>query len=245
VPNRGEDVTFTPDPRAGRTGDTSFVVCRPFTISAEKCPNVQGVVAILEHFQGEVIDYESLQRRAAIGDFRGVYVTSGALDPAFGEADVAALRPKVEFLVVQDVHATPLARAADVVLASATFAEKAGCYVNSQGRIQYSGAVLPPREGSLPDLDLLSILLGRGVGPIRSREVLAEVARTVPAFAGAEDGTLPVFGLVLGQQPAASAQGGQVFVDPWLARRGDRRPVTGIAPGPQTERPGRTEPASR
>src|SRR5262249_378166 len=38
VPVRGEDQTFRPDQTKGRTGDTSFVVPRPFTIHAEKCP---------------------------------------------------------------------------------------------------------------------------------------------------------------------------------------------------------------
>ena len=52
VPVRGEDQTFKPDQTKGRTGDTSFVVPRPFTIHAEKCPNRRGVEAILEHFQG-------------------------------------------------------------------------------------------------------------------------------------------------------------------------------------------------
>jgi NADH-quinone oxidoreductase subunit G len=228
VPTSGEDLTFSPDPRAGRTGDTSFVVCRPFTIHAEKCPNVAGVVAILEHFQGEVVDYESISARIAAGEFRGVYVTSDAIDPAFSEADVATLRG-AGFLVVQDVHATPLAQAADVVLAGATFAEKAGCYVNFQGRLQYSAAALPPREGSLPDLDLLSILVGRGAGPIRSADVLAELAATVPAFAPAAGGEVPPFGVLLGPEHAGDAKSNGAFVyrDPWFATRAEReqRPV--------------------
>jgi NADH-quinone oxidoreductase subunit G len=229
VPTTGEDVTFTPDPRKGRTGDTSFVACRPFTIHAEKCPNVAGVVAVLEHFQGEVIDYETVSKRASGGEFRALYVTSGAIDPAFAEPDVAALRESVGFLVVQDVHVTPLARAADVVLAGATFAEKAGCYVNYQGRLQYSGAALPPRDGSLPDLDLLSILVGRGAGPIRSRDVLAELAATVPAFAPAAGGEVPAFGALLGAEHVADGKvRPYVYRDPWFATRADReqRPET-------------------
>jgi NADH-quinone oxidoreductase subunit G len=229
VPTSGEDMTFSPDPRAGRTGDTSFVVCRPFTIHAEKCPNVAGVVAILEHFQGEVIDYETISRRAGAGEFRGVFVTSDAIEPAFTDADVEPLR-KAAFLVVQDVHATPLAQAADVVLAGATFAEKAGCYVNFQGRLQYSAAALPPREGSLPDLDLLSILVGRGAGPIRSADVLAELAETVPAFAPAAGGRVPTFGVLLGPEHVGDGKARAPFVyrDPWLASREDQeqRPLT-------------------
>lgn len=233
VPMVGDDVTFTPDPRRGRTGDTSFVVCKPFTIHAEKCPNVNGIVAILEHLQGDLIDYETIGDRVSSEEFQGLYVTSGAIDPAFTDADVARLRPKVEFLVVQDVHVTPLAQAADVVLAGATFAEKAGCYVNVQGRLQYAAASLPPREGSLPDLDILSILLNRGPAPIRSRDVLAELSDSVPSFAAAEGGQVPTFGVVL-TEPALT-NGEYVYREPWLTARGDK----GDRPGEPTPKGGR------
>ena len=105
--------------------------------------------------------------------------------------------------MVQDTTVTPLAHSADVVLAGATFAEKAGSYVNADGRLQYSEAALPPRDGSLPDLDLLAILLDRPGGPVNSSEVLAELAETIPAFAAAKGGKLPAFGVLLGQAVAA------------------------------------------
>ena len=92
---------------------------------------------------------------------------------------------------MQDTTVTPLAHLADVVLAGATFAEKAGCYVNAAGRLQYSEAALPPRDGSLPDLDLLAILSNRPGGPVKSSDVLAEMAETIPAFAVARGGVLP------------------------------------------------------
>ena len=163
--------TFTPDQTKGRTGDTSFVVPRPFTIHAEKCPNRKGVEAVLEHFQGEVIDFEAIARRVAAGEFQGLYVASDAIDAWIDEAEAKALRGGVEFLVVQDTTVTPLAQLADAVLAGATFAEKAGCYVNADGRLQYAEAALPPRDGSLPDLDLFAILLGRPrrPGPVARR----------------------------------------------------------------------------
>jgi NADH-quinone oxidoreductase subunit G len=221
VPRSGQDVTFTPDPQAGRTGDTSFVVCRPFTIHAEKCPNRRGVEEVLRHIQGEVIDFAAISARAAKGEFRGLYVVSDAIDAAFVENDVRPLRDKVEFLIVQDTQVTPLAQAADLVLAGATFAERAGCYVNAQGRLQYSAAALPPREGSLPDLDIFAILLGRGAGPIRSGDILADLAGAVPAFAPARSGRISPFGVeVLGPEPSGPAP--FPYDDPWLAPRGHR-----------------------
>jgi predicted molibdopterin-dependent oxidoreductase YjgC len=175
---------------------------------------------ILEHFQGELIGYEALIGRINKGEFRALYVASDALDRWIEEDLALTLRAKVKFLVVQDTLVTPLAEAADVVLAGATFAEKAGCYVNADGRLQYAEAALPPRDGSLPDLDLFAILLGRGAGPISSRQVLAELAGAIPSFAAAGGGKLPSFGVLLGGTapaavPAGLGAGNLAFNDPW------------------------------
>jgi NADH-quinone oxidoreductase subunit G len=223
VPTRGTDQTFHPDQSKGRTGDTSFVVPRPFTIHAEKCPNRQGVAAVLEHFEGKVVPFEELSKRVGAGEFRGLYVASDAIDPWILEAESQALRSKIAFLVVQDTTVTPLAHAADVVLAAATFAEKAGSYVNHSGRLQYSEAALPPRDGSLPDLDLLAILLNRPGGPVRSSEVLAEMATTIPAFAAARGGLLPAYGVVLDQASPSGPPVPPSFTDTWFLAHGVAR----------------------
>jgi NADH-quinone oxidoreductase subunit G len=225
VPVRGDDQTYRPDQSKGRTGDTSFVVSRPFTIHAEKCPNRRGVSAVLEHFQGSVIGYDELARRLAGGEFQGLYVAADAIDPWIDETASEALRSKAGFLVVQDTHVTPLARLADIVLAGATFAEKAGCYANADGRLQYSEAALPPRDGSLPDLDLFAILLDRPGGPVRSGEVLAELAEAVTAFGVARGGMVPPFGALLGSS-ATAADGvarAPAFVDSWYVPEGAAR----------------------
>ena len=229
VPTTGENLTFTPDQTKGRTGDTSFVVPRPFTIHAEKCPNRKGVEAVLAHVQGEVISYDALAKRAASGEFAVVYVTSNALDAWDDEAGAKTLRGGAKFLIVQDTLVTPLAQLADVVLSGGTFAEKAGCYVNADGRLQYAEASLPPRDGALPDLDIFAILMGRSGGPVRSRDVMAELANTIPAFSTADGGILPEFGVLLSTQPAPEkavlvGSGGR-FNDSWQGPRklkGDR-----------------------
>jgi NADH-quinone oxidoreductase subunit G len=224
VPREGTDQTFQPDQIKGRTGDTSFVVPRPFTIGAEKCPNRRGVTAVLEHFEGKVIGYDELLKRVASGEFKGLYAASAAIDPWIEEADSEALRRELTFLVVEDTNVTPLAVRADVVLSGATFAEKAGCYVNAQGRLQYSEAALPPREGSLPDLDLLAILLNRpGAGPVNSSDVLAELALLIPAFNIAKGGKLPPHGVLLGAPEKADGRSLRSFTDTWNLAHGAAR----------------------
>jgi NADH-quinone oxidoreductase subunit G len=221
VPRLGEDQTFAPDKRTGRTGDTTFVVPRPFVIRAEKCPNQAGVERIARHFEGEVIGYESLLERVERGEVGGLIVTGGGLEPAYTEQDANRMRRHVEFLLVIDAWPTPVAQAGDVVIAGATYAERAGSYVNAEGRLQYGGAALPPREGSLPDLDIWTILLGRGSGPADSRVVLEEIAEKVAGFEQVRGGKAAPYGVVLDTAGEAQAPSGDgvVFSDPWFAAR--------------------------
>ena len=230
VPSSGTDQTFQPDQTKGRTGDTSFVVPRPFTIHAEKCPNRRGVSAVLEHFEGKVIGYDEL---VETGRDRRV---SRALSSPRTRSTPGSRKPRarpcdrrVKFLVVQDTNVTPLAHRADVVLAGATFAEKAGCYVNADGRLQYSEAALPPRDGSLPDLDLLAILLNRpgGARSIRARS-WPSWPSGYPAFAVAKGGKLPAHGVVLGsrQRRPTAVAGAPSFTDTWFLAHGAARAWT-------------------
>ncbi len=225
IPRSGEDATWLPDKSQGRTGDVSFVVCRPFTIRAEKCPNRRGVEEVVRHFQGEVIDYASIGARIGGGEFQAAYVTSNAPEPAFDESAATTIRRGVSFLVVQDTRITPLANQADVVLAGGTYAEKAGCYVNHDGRLQFAEAALPPREGVLPDLDVFSILLERGAAPIRSFDVLAELAAEIEVFAVAAGGRIAEFGGTIGgvesnrSAPKNGSVYEQVYQDPWAGVR--------------------------
>jgi len=225
IPTRGTDQSFLPDQTKGRTGDTSFVVPRPFTIHAERCPNRRGVAAILEHFEGQVVGFAELARRAAAGEFQALFAASDSIDPWIDEVQSAALRSGTKFLVVADTTITPLAHQADVVLAGATFAEKAGSYVNADGRLQYSEAALPPRDGSLADLDILCILLDRPGGPAVSSDILAELAGAIPAFTAARGGKLPPLGipLVPVPAPARTTADGTSFTDAWNLAHGAAR----------------------
>jgi NADH-quinone oxidoreductase subunit G len=222
VPVEGEDKTFAPDKVKGRSGDTTFLKPRPFTIRAEKAPNRRGVEAVLAHFQGGVIGFDAIRARLEKGEFQGAYFALGSPKDWIDKPTAEAIRSKVTYLAVQDSRISELAHLADAALASATYAEKAGHYANAEGRLQYSAAALPPREGTLPDLDIASRLSGRGEAPPNSREVLAEVAAAIPAFAAASGG-VPATGLALeAPEPADSLNGDATFHDLWTLHRVER-----------------------
>ena len=123
-------------------------------------------------------------------------------------------------MIVQDVHVTPLAQLADVVLPGATFAEKSGSFVNADRRLQSFNASLPPRDGSLTDLDIFAILLGKSAAPIRSTDVLAELAEIIDDFRVATGGKLPEYGVVLGTEAVDDPKGTPPrFSDTWTQYR--------------------------
>jgi hypothetical protein len=67
---------------------------------------------------------------------------------------------------------------------------------------------------SLPDLDLFAILLGRVGGLIDSRDVLAELAKAIPAFAVARGGRISEFGFPLSRSETGPPV--RRFIDPWM-----------------------------
>lgn len=68
------------------------------------------------------------------GRIRGMYIMG--LDPARIYPSIVGALEKLDFLVVQDMFLTPTARLADVVLPSASFAEREGTYTNAERRVQ-------------------------------------------------------------------------------------------------------------
>ena len=101
---------------------------------------------------------------------------------------VAALE-QLDFLVVSDTFLSESAQLADVVFPRAAWAEKDGTFTNLERRIQRQKPALQNRQGDAKsDLWLLGEL-GRRLGATgfefsTAGEVMEEIARVVPAYAG-------------------------------------------------------------
>jgi predicted molibdopterin-dependent oxidoreductase YjgC len=106
-----------------------------------------------------------------------------ALDPEL----VAALE-NLEFLVVTDAYAdTPLSRIADVVLPAAMYIEKDGTFTSFDRIVQRVRVAVPPMGEAKNLIDFYSVLARRlgYVMPYRnSAQVMDEITRTVPGYAG-------------------------------------------------------------
>ena len=170
VPVVGEDDTYPKDVRGNPVEPVRF------TIRAEKCPNRRGVETVLQHFQSEVVPFESVRGAGA------VYFAGGYPDPAAVEAAVRN-RQAPPLVIAQDLFSSSLTSTAKYILPATASFEKDGTFVNHAGLAQtFPRAVRPPTEVRT-ELQLAHDLLGRP-GLARAADVRRELTAAIPAFAG-------------------------------------------------------------
>jgi formate dehydrogenase major subunit/formate dehydrogenase alpha subunit len=140
-------------------------------------------------------------KAAEAGQIRCLYIIGE--DPMVTDADLNHVRHSLqhtEFMVVQDLFFTETCQFADVVFAAASFAEKEGTYTNTERRVQrVRQAVESPGEARADGwiiVELAKRMLALGAAtPLsnaacagwdypQASDVMAEVARLAPSYAG-------------------------------------------------------------
>ncbi|PZS02133.1 MAG: NADH dehydrogenase (quinone) subunit G [Candidatus Chloroheliales bacterium] len=159
----------------------------------------------LVHFTNEVGVREMLQatrlRFVPHGDsqaWAGHSQTSGVTQAMYIVGTKAAVPVGCQFLVVQDSFLTDTAKRSDVVLPAATFAEAAGTYTSTEGRVQRLRPAIQPLPGSRTHLDIIVALaacLNQRFSSDSYEQVFAEIATTVPLYSGLTLGKLGTKGL--------------------------------------------------
>jgi predicted molibdopterin-dependent oxidoreductase YjgC len=113
---------------------------------------------------------------------------------------------QLEFLVVQDLFINESGAYADVFLPAASWAEKEGTFTNTDRRVQRVRRALEPRGQSRPDWEIICSLAKRiekHLGRPRTAfwayqspaEVLEEMGRVVPEYAGVKYRRIEIQGL--------------------------------------------------
>ncbi len=100
---------------------------------------------------------------------------------------VGQFPPDLELLIAQDIVLTETAQQADVVLPAVTFAEKDGSMTNVDHHVQAIWHALRPLPGAKADWEILTALanhLGHKWNYSSPQEILLEIARTNPFYAG-------------------------------------------------------------
>lgn len=121
-------------------------------------------------------------------DLRALYVLGE--DPVITDADANHVRKglqALDFLVVQEIFLSETAKLADVVLPGASYAEKTGTFSNTERRVQMVNQAIKPIGDAKTDGEIISELATRMGYPFEyqsSEEVMQEIAKLTPQFAG-------------------------------------------------------------
>ncbi len=177
VPRVGQDKTYPPGKSDG------------YTIYAEKAPNARGVERVLKSLiaaRGNTAHLGSWQDFAAslkagrigsaiiTGNYPSAWAPQELLDGVRGSGTGRAE------VILLDTLASTLSDAADVVLPSCTWIEKAGTFENVRNMIQAFEQAIPPMEASKSEaqiaLDLAAALAGK-VAPIEAETVVMNPAK--------------------------------------------------------------------
>jgi NADH-quinone oxidoreductase subunit G len=192
VPILGEDDTYPKDRRGRPTQPVKF------TIRAEKCPNRNGVEAVLRRYQSEIIPFEEALRSADEGRVQALYLAAGYPPRPGGwitPAQAKALE-KIPLLVCHDLWPSPAGDVAHYVLPAAAFAEKDGVFVNHAGLAQaLHWGVTPTGEIRTDGQVFLDLLERRGL--LHAPTIRKEMAAEIPYFAPLAGGDLGEYGIHL------------------------------------------------
>jgi predicted molibdopterin-dependent oxidoreductase YjgC len=122
------------------------------------------------------------------GNIKGLYIMGE--NPMLSDPDlshVEASLKNLDILVVQDIFLTGTAERADVVLPSACFAEKDGSLPNTERRVQRIRKAIDPPGEAKPGWQIiagLSSRMGYTMGYATSEDIMKEINRVTPSYAG-------------------------------------------------------------
>ncbi len=129
-----------------------------------------------------------MMEKAHEGEVKALYIIGEnpmISDPNLNHAKKSL--ENLEFLVVQDIFMTETAEMADVVLPTASFAEKDGTFVNTERKVQrVRKAVEPPGEAKDDWYIICEISkrMGYHMDFCSPEEIMAEIAEVTPSYCG-------------------------------------------------------------
>ncbi len=158
---------------------------------------------------------------AVEGAFKAIYIQGEDIlqsDP--NTHHVSAGLAAMECVVVQDLFLNETANYAHVFLPGSTFLEKNGTFTNAERRIQRVRKVMTPLNGyeDWEITQLLSRALGYPMDYAHPSEIMEEIARLTPTFAGVSYDTLEQLGSVQWPCNAEHPEGSPVMHEAAFAR---------------------------
>jgi len=191
IPVQGHDKVF---PLGAKADDP-----KAFTMFAEKAPNARGVRRVLEALarqhglESGVATYEQALAELRVSSIGGVIITGNYPSEWVTTDLVEAVKGKT--LVVIDTLPTALTDAADIVLPSVTWAEKAGTFQSARNAVQAFEQAIPAREGAKAEaqigLDLLAAVTGGAPSLFNAGTLRTQMATDTPDLAPLAAAAMP------------------------------------------------------
>ena len=152
-----------------------------FTIRAEKCPNRRGIETILAAAGGSIVNFDDIVKAATEKKFAAAWMVGGYPKDWVTEPLKKAL-PHIATIFAQDIFPNAVTDAATVLIPSVSWAERAGSFMNHDGKIQPFNAAIAPLEGCHRDCNYLYAVVGLPglYSAVKVREMMAQ---TMPQFA--------------------------------------------------------------
>lgn len=170
---------------------------------------------------------------AVEGSFRALYVQGEDIlqsDP--NTHHVAAGLKAMDLVIVHDLFLNETANYAHVFLPGSTFLEKTGTFTNAERRIQMVRKVMEPANG-MEDWQVTQALaraMGLEWNYADSGEIMAEIARLTPTFAGVSHARLDAEGSLQWPVDAASPHGTPIMHEAGFVRGKGKFIVTDYVP---------------
>jgi formate dehydrogenase alpha subunit len=129
-----------------------------------------------------------MMQKAFEGEMKALYVIGE--NPMVSDPDLNHAKKcleKLDLLIVQDIFLTETAQMADVVLPSASFAEKEGTFTNTERKVQRIRKALTPPGEAKEDWRIICDLSARMGYPMRyenAEAIMREISQVTPSYCG-------------------------------------------------------------
>ncbi|MBI3315352.1 MAG: (2Fe-2S)-binding protein, partial [Candidatus Omnitrophica bacterium] len=150
-----------------------------FLIKKDKNPNTAGAAEILGPAE-TAGDMTPVIEKAKRGELEGLFVFHHDLAKIFGVDALKTIRQKVKTLIYEGQNDNPTARAADILLPGASYAEKEGTFTNFEGRVQRIQKALLPLGNSRAAWNILlelGVMLGLSFHFTTPEQIFLDLAK--------------------------------------------------------------------
>jgi len=167
---------------------------------AEQASTSNGFLPVRSLSDAPGVSLEQLPEAIESGRIRAMWIEGGpATRRDFPDPRLFEVLKKLDFLVVTEAYDSPLASIAHVALPAAMNLEKDGTFTNFDRTVQRVRAAVPvpgEAQNALDTISAVAVRMGYALRQSHASQVMAEISRLVPGYAGVSYARLERGGIV-------------------------------------------------